>query len=91
MKVETLQRIMRELGWKQDGDTFSVKDGTRATLLLSTGRDTVPVPRFTTVRFEADCLTFETEDGHFFADPSTVFALRTEGDEKRSDKRPGFH
>ena len=92
MKVEVLQRMMeKELGWRRDGDTFFVKDGVKATALLSAGKEVVPVPRFTSLRFEDDVLVFETEDGHFFASNDAIFALRTEGDEKRQDKRPGFH
>ncbi len=92
MKVEVLQRMMEhELGWRRDGGTFFVKEGVRATVLLSTGREVVPVPRFTSLRVEDDVLIFETEDGHFFASTDSIFALRTEGDEKKNDKRPGFH
>jgi hypothetical protein len=92
MKVDVLKRVMEtELGWKRDGALFSVKDGVKATVLLSSGKEIVPVPRFTSVRFDDDVIVFETEEGHFFADPGALFALRTEGDEKRLDKRPGFH
>lgn len=92
MKIEVLQRMMEhELGWRREGGTFFVKDGVKATALLTSGREVVPVPRFASLRFEEDVLVFETEDGHFFASNDCVFALRTEGDEKKNDKRPGFH
>lgn len=91
MNTDVLMAVLTdELEAKKDGDSYSIPSRFKVTVLVQSDGDVVPVARVTSVRISDNYLTFVTEDGHFFIEPSRVFAVKSEG-ESSSEKRPGFH
>ncbi len=91
MNIDVLKAVLTdELEATLEDDTYQIPGRYKVTVMVKSEGDVVPVSRVTGLRVAEQYLTFVTENGHFFIEPSRVFAVKSEG-ESASDKRPGFH
>ena len=91
MNIDVLKAVLSdELEASEDSGTYTIPGQYKVTVLVQADGDVVPVTRVTGLKVSDHYLTFVTEDGHFFIEPSRVFAVKSEGD-SAGEKRPGFH
>ena len=91
MNIDVLKAVLTdELEAAEDAGTYKIPGQYKVTVLVQADGDVVPVARVTALTITDQYLTFVTEDGHFFIEPSRVFAVKSEGDSAK-EKRPGFH
>lgn len=91
MNIDVLKAVLTdELDATEEDGSYKIPGQYRVTVLVRSDGDVVPVTRVTGLKISEQYLTFVTEAGHFFIEPSRVFAVKSES-ESASDKRPGFH
>jgi hypothetical protein len=92
MDLETVGHLLlNELGAKLEGETWTLDDSARLTIMVMAGERVQSIERVKSIRIADRFLALTNADGTYYLDQNAIHGFRDERVNVANEARPGFH
>ncbi len=91
LSIEVFKSILvDECGAGAEGAAYSLSEEQRVSVLVAHEAGLVQIAKVRRVKFGEGFVTVVGEEGSYYVSPDALFAIRHQGSDEESDKKPGF-